>query len=145
MFANSELLKRIAPPSSELAWAQSTAGEVKVPLDDHVGRALYFFGDLDPKVSWVIKRILRPGDTVVGTVRPGNESFALIAESGITGSTGCAVLRPRRPEYREFVYLAATAQANIMALAALADGGAYPAVRPEAVAQTPVVLPPLDD
>src|SRR6516165_8855242 len=62
MLANSELLKVIAPPSPDLVWAQSMAGEIKVSLDDHVGRALYFFGDLDPKISWVIKRILRPGD-----------------------------------------------------------------------------------
>lgn len=90
------------------------------------------------------RRRLRRGDTVVGLVRPGNESFALISESGLTGSTGFAVLRPKRPEYREFVYLAATARASILELSSLADGGAYPAVRPDVVAQTPVVLPPVD-
>ena len=31
------------------------------------------------------KRILRPGDTLVGTVRPGNGSYALIDEDGLTG------------------------------------------------------------
>jgi type I restriction enzyme S subunit len=87
------------------------------------------------------QRVLRLGDTIVGTVRPGNGSYALISEGGLTGSTGFAVLRPSAPRYAEFVYLAATADQNIDALAHLADGGAYPAVRPEVVASTPVVRP----
>jgi type I restriction enzyme S subunit len=87
------------------------------------------------------QRVLCQRDTIVGTVRPGNGSYAFIAEDGLTGSTGFAVLRPRRIEYAEFVYLAATATENIEALAHLADGGAYPAVRPEVVAATRVVRP----
>jgi type I restriction enzyme S subunit len=88
------------------------------------------------------QRALRLGDTIVGTVRPGNGAYALIADEGLTGSTGFAVLRPQRPEYLEFVYLAATTAENIEALAHLADGGAYPAVRPEVVASTQVVRAP---
>ncbi len=87
------------------------------------------------------QRVLRPGDTIVGTVRPGNGSYALISERGLTGSTGFAVLRPSTPQYAQFVYLAATVAENIDALAHLADGGAYPAVRPEVVAATPIVRP----
>ena len=87
------------------------------------------------------RRVLRPGDTIIGTVRPGNGSYALISDEGLTGSTGFAVLRPDKPQSAEFVYLASTARENIDALAHLADGGAYPSVRPEVVAATPVVLP----
>jgi type I restriction enzyme S subunit len=79
------------------------------------------------------QRVLRNGDTIVGTVRPGNGSFALVGENGLTGSTGFAVLRPRRAQCREFVYLAATSPLNIERLSHLADGAAYPAVRPEIV------------
>jgi type I restriction enzyme S subunit len=74
-------------------------------------------------------------------VRPGNGSYAFISEDGLTGSTGFAVLRPRRIGYAEFVYFAATAAENIEALSHLADGGAYPAVRPEVVDSTPVIRP----
>jgi len=88
------------------------------------------------------QRILRPGDTIVGTVRPGNGSYAMISGDGLTGSTGFAVLRPTKPADAEFVYLAATAAENIEALAHLADGGAYPAVRPEVVSTTRVIMPP---
>ena len=84
------------------------------------------------------QRVLRPLDTIVGTVRPGNGSYALISDDGLTASTGFAVLRPLRREYAEFVYLAATARENIERLSNLADGGAYPAVRPEIVSATQV-------
>ena len=86
------------------------------------------------------KRILRPGDTIVGLVRPGNGSFAFISIAGLTGSTGFAVLRPREPRYTQLVYLSATAPENIERLAHLADGAAYPAVRPEAVEATEVAI-----
>lgn len=86
------------------------------------------------------QRVLRIGDTIVGTVRPGNGSFALVSEDGLTGSTGFAVLRPNKPEYMEAIYIAATSRENIEALAHLADGGAYPAIRPEAVAATQIIV-----
>jgi len=84
------------------------------------------------------QRVLRPLDTIVGTVRPGNGSYALVSDEGLTGSTGFAVLRPLRRECSEFVYLATTARENIEKLSNLADGGAYPAVRPEIVSATKV-------
>jgi len=85
------------------------------------------------------QRVLRLRDTIVGTVRPGNGSYAFISEDRLTGSTGFAVLRPLKVEYAEFVYFAATAPENIEALSHLADGGAYPAVRPEVVAAMQVI------
>ena len=87
------------------------------------------------------QRVLRPRDTVVGTVRPGNGSYAFIFEDGLTASTGFAVLRPLEAEFAQFVYLAATAAENIESLSHLADGGAYPAVRPEVIAATQVIRP----
>ena len=87
------------------------------------------------------QRVLRRGDTIVGTVRPGNGSYALVSDDGLTGSTGFAVLRPLTVEYAEFVYLGATASENVEALSHLADGGAYPAVRPEIVAATNGIKP----
>lgn len=87
------------------------------------------------------QRVLRAGDSIIGTVRPGNGSFSLVRRNGLTGSTGFAVLRPRLPASSAFVYLAATRPEVISTLAHLADGGAYPAVRPELVAQQPAVIP----
>ena len=87
------------------------------------------------------RRVLRTGDTIVGTVRPGNGSYAFVGSDGLTGSTGFAVLRPLNPQFRELVYLAATAKDNIERLAHRADGAAYPAVRPEVVATTEFTAP----
>ncbi len=85
------------------------------------------------------RRVLRPGDTIIGTVRPGNGSYAHVADAGLTGSTGFAVLRPLTAANEAFVYLASSAQENIDRLSHLADGAAYPAVRPDVVLATRVM------
>lgn len=86
------------------------------------------------------RMVLQPGDTIVGTVRPGNGSYAYVAEAGLTGSTGFAVLRPNRSNDAALVNLAATDADNLASLTNLADGGAYPAVRPEVVGASEVVI-----
>ena len=90
------------------------------------------------------RRVLRPGDTLVGTVRPANGSYSFVGNDGLTGSTGFAVLRPSHRRYRELVYLSASAPDNIDWLAHLADGAAYPAVRPETVGETKIAIPTSD-
>jgi len=87
------------------------------------------------------RRILKPGDTIVGTVRPGNGSYAFIAEDGLTGSTGFAVLTPKDEHFSSFIYICATSKDNIERLAHLADGGAYPAVNADVVLSTPCIIP----
>ena len=87
---------------------------------------------------------LAAGDTIVGTVRPGNGSFSFVSKNDLTGSTGFAVLRPKYDRDASLIYLAATDQATIEVLANLADGGAYPAVRPEVVSARKIVLAPDD-
>jgi len=91
------------------------------------------------------RRVLRSGDTIVGTVRPANGSYSLVGRGGLTGSTGFAVLRPAHSHFRELIYLAATASENIERLAHRADGAAYPAVRPEIVAETKAAVPAKPD
>lgn len=92
------------------------------------------------------RRILSPGDTIVGTVRPGNRSFALVPKSEeiLTGSTGFAVLTPKSAIYREFNYLSLTSESNINRLTTIASGAAYPAVNPEAVAALSIAIPGKD-
>ena len=64
--ANSPWLMKVAPPNgSERVWAAVPGGEVYVSLDDFVGRSAYFFGDLDPKLTWICKRLVGRGDTVL--------------------------------------------------------------------------------
>jgi type I restriction enzyme S subunit len=87
------------------------------------------------------RRILKPRDTIVGTVRPGNGSYAYISKTGLTGSTGFAVLTPKNRIFSEYIYLCVTSNESIERLAHLADGGAYPAVNADVVLSTQCVLP----
>lgn len=89
------------------------------------------------------RRVTKPLDTIVGTVRPGNGSYAFISQEGYTVSTGFAVLRPLNSSYADVLYIAATMQENIRRLANLADGhgGAYPAVNPSVVLDTEFPFP----
>lgn len=89
------------------------------------------------------RRILNSGDTIVGTVRPGNKSYAYIddTEYQLTGSTGFAVLSPKEYYWTSFIYLATTNDDAIDEYARLADGGAYPAIKPTVVADTKCAIP----
>ncbi len=40
-------------------------GVLRVPINDYVGRPIYWTGDFDRRVSWALRRILRTGDAVV--------------------------------------------------------------------------------
>jgi type I restriction enzyme S subunit len=127
---------------------ESWSKETRPVVINYIDLSNVKWGSIDDVVGYTqqdapsrAQRVLRSGDTIVGTVRPGNGSFAFINTDGLTGSTGFAVLRPHRSEYAQFIYLAATAAENIDALTHLADGGAYPAVRPDVVIATPVIRP----
>lgn len=100
----------------------------------------YSFADAPSRA----RRVLQEGDCIVGTVRPGNRSFGFIAtaQNHLIGSTGFAVLSPKQYWMTAVTYLCATRDESIDRLASLADGGAYPAVRPDVVASTPCTLPP---
>ena len=104
-----------------------------------IGRAEFYLWEKAPIRA---RRVLRKSDTIVSTVRPGNGSFALVDEDGLTGSTGFAVLRPNGTTDRALVWCAATSSENIDRLSRLADGGAYPAVQPGEVLSTPIVVAP---
>ncbi len=61
-------------------------GKVRARLDDFVGRSVFFFGDLDPKVRWICKRILRPGDVVVDV--GANIGMVTMMAARLVGATG---------------------------------------------------------
>jgi FkbM family methyltransferase len=63
--ANRPLLRRLTPAGEVVTTTLRDGSRVRVRLGDYVGRALYLFGDLDPKVRWVFDRVLRPGDAVL--------------------------------------------------------------------------------
>ena len=87
------------------------------------------------------KRVLRPGDTIIGTVRPGNGSYSFIGIDGLTASTSFVVLRPIHAWFRELVYLSVTDRDNIERLAHRAGGVVYPAAHSRIVGETKVAVP----
>lgn len=64
-FANQPLIQKLVGPSSEHVWSKVPGGEVLAPLNDYVGRAAFYVGDLDRKITWICNQIVRPGDTVL--------------------------------------------------------------------------------
>lgn len=98
----------------------------------------YSFSDAPSRA----RRVLRPNDTIIGTVRPGNRAFAFIQVPGLTGSTGFAVIRPQEQNQKCFIYYALTRKEAIDWFAHIADGGAYPAIRPNVISEQLVTIPP---
>jgi type I restriction enzyme S subunit len=88
------------------------------------------------------RRRLRHGDTVLSTVRPDRESYFLSLNPPIhrLASTGFAVVSPKLAPW-SFIYTALTQREVFEHLGKLADGGAYPAVRPEVIGGIMVTTP----
>lgn len=88
------------------------------------------------------RRRLRHGDTVLSTVRPDRGSYflALNPPENRVASTGFAVLTPKIVSW-SFIHTALTQTEVSDYLGQMADGGAYPAVRPEIIGAMQVVLP----
>ena len=88
------------------------------------------------------RRRLRHGDTVLSTVRPDRGSYflALNPPENRVASTGFAVLTPTKIPW-SFLHAALTQPEVSDHLGQMADGGAYPAVRPEVIGAMQVALP----
>jgi len=88
------------------------------------------------------RRRLRHGDTVLSTVRPERESYFLCLNPSpnLIASTGFAVVTPNVAPW-SFIHAALTRSEVFESLGHLADGGAYPAIRPEVIGQWQVAWP----
>ncbi|CAN5439079.1 hypothetical protein BH20VER3_BH20VER3_06050 [soil metagenome] len=88
------------------------------------------------------RRRLRHGDTVLSTVRPDRASYflALNPPEHRVVSTGFAVLTPTKAPW-SFIHASMTLPEVSDHLGQMADGGAYPAVRPEIIGAMRVAMP----
>ena len=88
------------------------------------------------------RRRLRHGDTVLSTVRPDRGAYFLCLNPSpnLIGSTGFAVLTPTRAPW-SYIHAAMTQPDIFEYLGQQADGGAYPAVRPEIIGGLEVPWP----
>lgn len=85
--ANHRLVQWLAGRSSDIAWVRVYGGKlVAAPLDDYVGRAVYFTRELDRKITWICARVVRRGDTVLDIgANIGLVTFVLASLVGETG------------------------------------------------------------
>jgi FkbM family methyltransferase len=65
--ANTSPIKWLDPTDTQMiVEARLPTGQtLNVPIRDFVGRAVYYFGDLDKKISSILKAYLKPGDTFI--------------------------------------------------------------------------------
>ncbi|MGH7293079.1 MAG: hypothetical protein ACREJT_17790, partial [Myxococcota bacterium] len=100
--ASSRPFLRALDGEQGLHWARLRCGaQILVPLDDFVGRALWFFGDLDPKLTWICERLLRPGDTVLD-IGANLGLVSLIARERVGASGAVHAFEPQ-PELVELI------------------------------------------
>lgn len=88
------------------------------------------------------RRRLRHGDTVLSTVRPERGAYFLCLHpsENLIASTGFAVISPREDNWA-FIHAALTRKEIFETLGRLADGGVYPAVRPEIIGDILLAVP----
>lgn len=100
-FANHSFIEKLAGISTERVWSQVPGGEVLAPLDDYVGRAAFYVGDLDRKITWICDRIVRPGDTVLDI--GANIGLVSIWLSKLVGETGKVHAFEPNPELQKIL------------------------------------------
>ena len=95
------------------------------------------------------RRLVREGDTILSTVRPGNRAYAFIRSPprNLVCSTGFVVLRAR-PGLADpmFIYFLASSKQVIQHLAVRSEKQtAYPSVTAKDVGESPVLIPPVHE
>lgn len=99
-FANSRLVEVAAAPPGRDVWARVAGGYALVPLRDWVGRAMYFVGDLDRKLSHIIDRCVSPGDIALDIgANLGLVSLRMASRVGATGRVHAFEPNPRMTGY----------------------------------------------
>lgn len=100
--ASHPFVQRIAGSSTETAWARVPGGYwAAAPLGDHVGRAIFYAGELDRKITWVCSRLVRPGDCVLDI--GANLGLVALTLSALVGPSGQVHAFEPIPEMQELI------------------------------------------
>ena len=100
--ANTGLVKKINGNNSEKVWCRVPGGEILAPLDDYIGRAAFYVGDLDRKITWICKQIVNKGDTVIDI--GANIGQVSVLLSKLVGSEGKVYSFEPNPELCDCLY-----------------------------------------
>jgi type I restriction enzyme, S subunit len=90
------------------------------------------------------QRLVRSGDSLVGTVRPERGARGLVPDDldGNVASTGICVLRPKVSDDAEYVYAVVRDEAFTEWCVNHETGTSYPAVSPQDIGRYPLLVPP---
>lgn len=84
--ANSKFFRKLDGNPMEDIVAKSGSFSLVVPQNDYVGRSIKYFGDLDRKVTWVVRKVLQPGDHAIDIgANLGLVSFKMLESVGSSG------------------------------------------------------------
>lgn len=84
--SNRPEMARILGAGGPIWTTTSWGAKIQCYRDDYVGRAVFFFGDLDPKLSWVMKKVLKPGDQFIDV--GANIGLLTLLGSKLVGPSG---------------------------------------------------------
>jgi len=133
-------------PASQFS---DTFNYIDISAVDNASKNL--IGNLSKKTSEAPSRarqLVRPGDVLVSSVRPGLNAVALVPNDlpNAVASTGFCVLRPisevLTPEY---LFHFVTTESFVQILVSRQKGGAYPAVSDDDIRAVSIPLPPLSE
>lgn len=99
--ANNQFVQMVAGTSNECVWSHVPGGEILSPLDDYVGRAAFYVGDLDRKITWTCAQIVRPGDTVLDI--GANIGIVTLLLSTLVGKSGKVHAFEPNPELQKLL------------------------------------------
>lgn len=94
--ANTSLVRKINGSNQEKIWCRVTGGQILAPLDDYIGRAAFYVGDLDRKVTWICQQIVDEGDTVIDI--GANLGLVSVLLSELVGNKGKVYAFEPNPE-----------------------------------------------
>jgi FkbM family methyltransferase len=87
LIANTKLFKSFSQTSTPLLLAKLRDGSsIYINLDQYIGRSIYYFGDFDPKITWVCRQVLRHGDTALDI--GANIGLVTLCMANLVGKSG---------------------------------------------------------
>jgi len=99
--ANSAFYRFLSADEELIETRLRDGSAIQVHLNDYVGRSLFFFGDLDPKISWLARTVLRPGDAMLDI--GANYGLVTLQAARLVGATGQVHAFEPQPDLAELV------------------------------------------
>ena len=84
--AELSFIENLVKKDSSLTWVHVPGGFVRVHLNELIGRTAYFLGDLDKRLTWISRSLIKSGDTVLDI--GANVGIMSLLFSDLVGETG---------------------------------------------------------